>query len=751
MVPVSQPNSATPKPNSVSDQGTFAKDHPIYNAAVAGLANGPAFLAGTPSALVDLAAGATKLVDKPFEYMTKKMAGMVGGDAAEKYYTDLYKTSQPSGNPLPTAADARHALATGMEMADVPDRMNPFKYQPKDMAQRVAFATGGGATSNPWSPVSGMTGGFTGAAADETVGKIPYIGHPLAMLIGGLGAAAPGVAATQMKFTNPGNLMAEATEGVTPAQWEQAQQVQQAGRDLNVPLSGAESIQQATGQPNALGAMQRLVENTAGGGNLRAMVAERPAAVQAAGDRMIGETFGRTVAPEIATDAAATAAKGAVTEATNARTEAGRPYFEAAQSQKVPAVQGLDDLKREVDAALEKSGTLTTKGRALADFRKQLNQGVDSHIEALKVGLEAAGVKPGSPAWEQGMAQVAGGRTGEVSLGPLETTNREMARRLQQKYAPGVPAEQQTGFPSEVGAVLGPLNNKLTDLLAKHSSEYGTGLKIHGEMSPEVNRLYNGPVGRIADTDSGDVGARLTRQAGELIGENSRPAQVRQVVNDMVSGERTNREAVLVKEGLKKGSPEFKTAMAGFEAMAVPQVVGAHMENLFTKATEKLQTGPNPFGGAKFAKEVMGNRQQAQNLQALVESLPGGKGAWPGVQKFFTVMEATGKRRAAGSETQLNQMVKEGMTQPSGVMSGAAAVLSPPKALKFIGEKLDGYAYRLNAKEISRVLSNPESVKLIRQMAVWGPQTTRAKLLATQAIELANPGLSGQSNAQQGN
>lgn len=747
------------QPQNVAHETSTDSD--MVRAAAAGGATGPLLgLGGVTTDLPQLLMkGAATLGSKG----ASLLAHMVGA-------SDLADKIAPGGaTPYPAVDFLEKAYANNRPMADMgsanlrskaaavdnsihgPGYQSPFTYQPQDPREQLAYNVLSGATADPVAPVAGALG-----AGVSTMAGDAFKGTPLevpAQVIGGMmGAGAPTAANRYLPRTSAEGLIQKMTAGVTPQQFNAAEDLQADAQRIGVPLTGAEAMQQAVGQQGRLGTLQRTLENNpASEPAFRPMMAQRPAAVDSAGRALLENTFGDLKTPELAANRGAEAAKGAIGKAIAERTEAARPAFEATEGQKVSALEGLDELKGLVDKEIENAGTITAKGKALQEFRKQLDQGAPPPSTAVQQQLQAAGVKLGTPAWDQAMKQMIPGEPPQQPLGPLMNTNREFARRLQQRYNPSLPAEQQTGFAAEIGAKLGPLNGKLTDLLKGASPDYGRGLDLHAANSPAVNRLTNGATGRIAGLDEGDVGARLGQQANELLGPETRPAEIRQTINDLVTGERANAEAATVRQGFKKGSPEFDSAMKGWEPTAAKQVVGAHLENLFNTSTKALQSGPNPFGGAKFANAVMGNPQMAENLQTTVESLSG-KQAWPGVKRFMDVMQATGKRKAAGSETQMNMAQQAELNQASGAVNFLAKGMNPLEWGKAAGDFVDGWTANANAKQLAEVLTHPQAVAKMREMALWAPNSAKAKLLAAQAIQLANPSVnnSAQDNGTRG-
>lgn len=712
-------------------------DSDMGRAAAAGGASGPLALAGAPVELPTMVAKGLAAIPN-----------LVGLDPKSRIYNAVDKVTPDVGTftnairrGVTKVDNAAHSGNTGYE--------SPFAYQPKDPREQLAYNMASGVTSTPMAPVAGALGAGASTVAGDAFKGTP-LEVPAQLLAGMAGAGTPTAARSYLPRTSAEGIIQKMTADVTPKQWQAAQDLQESGKAVGVPLTGAEAMQQAVGQQGRLGTLQRTLENTPQGeAAFRPMMAARPGAMDTAGRQMLEQNFGPLQAPQAAANAGTNAASGAVQQAINTRTEAGRPFFQPAAGQSKPALSGLDELKQLTDAEIAKSGTLTDKGKALVTFRKQLDQGSPPPTTEVQEQLKAAGLKPGTPGWDQAIAQVAQGENPQQPLGPLMSTNREYARRLSQKYVTGLPADQQAGFAQEIGATLGPLNSKLTDVLSGGSPEYAAGLKIHGELSPEVSRLTNGPVGRIRDADEGLPGQRVEAQAQNLLGDDARPEQIRQTVSDLNKGELANYETELQKQGLQKNTPPFMAKVAQFEPTAARLIVGSHLEKMFNTATEKNMAGPSLFGGAKFAANVMGNPQAAENLQATVESL-NGKQSWPGVKKFMDVMQATGKRKAAGSETQMNLEQQAELNKGSGAVNFLAKGLNPMKIAEAAGNFVDSWSAKANAKQLSDLLTHPDAVKKMQEMSLWAPNSARAKLLAAQAIQLANPANYAQENGTRG-
>ncbi len=420
-------------------------------------------------------------------------------------------------------------------------------------------------------------------------------------------------------------VLKDAPQPVQEQVFTYAQDLIDHGRTLGVTVTGPEAVQQALedlgiGAAPRLGTLQRSVENAPKGeAAMAAVTGKRAGQVENAGRRVQRETFGDAATPEDAVQATNKAAGGALKEAVNARTAASEGSFQtAAERMAKPGSQTVSDiaaLKKEIDAQIALKGSGSGVGRKLAAFRKQLDQGIAD--------------------------------TGEQSLGPLQQANRETAINLRQKYNPQDPDNTYNNM--EAG-VIGPFNEKLTNLLTRDSPDYGQALTSHIAASPDVNAMQYGAVGRMANQETGDVSARLTAMSNEFLNpEIARPQTIRKLAAD-----------------LGKQDPTV-----------VPKLVGARIGNIFRNATRQQQGGANPWGGANFVKDLMGNSQARQNLEATVKTLPDGARKWAAWNKFATVLKATGKRKPIGSETAQNlgmdEALKQGLSAPAQVLSNPMA------------------------------------------------------------------------------
>lgn len=277
------------------------------------------------------------------------------------------------------------------------------------------------------------------------------------------------------------------------------------------------------------------------------------------------------------------------------------------------------------------------------------------------------------------------------------STSNLIAANLKSARAPAIDAaEQATG---------GPTGSYATARLGQ--------TMLRGQF---LEPLTEGPLGAVAAT--GDA----LRQ-GRAILPTSPPAGSAPIVSDTVT----------------------RIAMRHPDAAA--NVIHHYVRSVFDEATQSNLTGPNQFGGAKFASVIAGNGQQAQNLEAAVKALPNGSVKWEGFRRFLDTMEATGQRPAMGSATAFNQMIEK---QLSGGGAVQEAAMAAPTLGTSVFQRLREFQDQLNrgrnTTQIAHILSDPASGKLLERLAAEPPGSSRAAGLA---VRLSLMGSSaGQSRPQ---
>lgn len=395
---------------------------------------------------------------------------------------------------------------------------------------------------------------------------------------------------------------------------------------MGVPLTWPEAVQHASNGATRLTDLQRVVENSTGGGPaMRQFYADRPDQVDAAARQQFDQIAPNPMMPEQLgprVQQAADADISNVNRTINAQT---RPMYQAAEAQTIPAnspalrnpafIQAVTELRNNPVLG-PRFANLPDNSIGVIDAAQKLMR---SRAEALQV--------PGQ------------------GLNPYEASVTRQARR--------------------------DVTNEARNL----SPEYDGAVQFQRQAKEQyLNPLREGPTGKLAGTT--DVQA----QTRALF-----PAQP--AAQSDVGVARAMR-------GIGRTDPE---AAAG--------VVRQHLESTFNEATQRIQSGQNPFGGAKFSAVVAGNPQQRRNLFAAIRALPNGAVMWRGFNRFLDILEATGKRPAPNSATQFNAQLQKELEQ--GGLTGEAATIaaSPQKAFSYIKDRYAQFRLGRGTEQLARLFT----------------------------------------------
>lgn len=138
----------------------------------------------------------------------------------------------------------------------------------------------------------------------------------------------------------------------------------------------------------------------------------------------------------------------------------------------------------------------------------------------------------------------------------------------------------------------------------------------------------------------------------------------------------------------------------------LPQDVSAgltrqHLMNTLNESTQDLQSGPNQWGGAKFASTIAGNPEQ----RAVLEAGVGAAGGDPqNLRGLLAALEATGKRQAPGSKTAYNVEDLKRLGEAGALGETAKAVASGPSMFRRFGEGLQDWQTERNARGLADAL-----------------------------------------------
>lgn len=246
-----------------------------------------------------------------------------------------------------------------------------------------------------------------------------------------------------------------------------------------------------------------------------------------------------------------------------------------------------------------------------------------------------------------------------------------------------------TGLQVGASAITKNAKNLLNDYLKENSPQYKRGAKNYETaLGQQINPIQQGPVGQIA---KGDVSRNVLMPATPV---SLYPADIKRTA-----------------ELLRRKDPA-----------ALPDWTRQNLEGIFNETTQKLSTGENQFGGAKFASTIAGNKQQRDNLRTLVTET-GGMQAWQGFEKFLDVAEAQGQRMPANSATSFNEMIKNELG--TGIASKTLTMFKPSNIVNWA----ENIQLGRNADMLARMLTDPDSVAKLQELARTGPKSAKAQTL----------------------
>jgi hypothetical protein len=233
-------------------------------------------------------------------------------------------------------------------------------------------------------------------------------------------------------------------------------------------------------------------------------------------------------------------------------------------------------------------------------------------------------------------------------------------------------------------------SRELDAFLSSKSPAYAQGSRNYEvAQKTQLDPMRQGPVGQIAE---GNVGRDVLMPPTPIA---LYPADIKRTA-----------------ELLRRKNPE-----------ALPDWTRQNLEGIFNETTQNLATGQNQFGGAKFASTIAGNKQQRDNLRTLVTET-GGMQAWQGFEKFLDVAQAQGQRMPANSATAFNEMIKTELG--IGKVSKGLTFLKPSNVVAWA----ENLQLGRNADMLAKMLTDPDSVAKLQELAKTGPKSAKAQTLA---------------------
>jgi hypothetical protein len=463
-----------------------------------------------------------------------------------------------------------------------------------------------------------------------------------ARLLGGLGGgfAVGGVGAVR---GGADISLRNAAEGVTPQNLQLATALRRDAEAMGIDLTNAEAIQQVTGGGSGLGRLQRVVEGQTT--RMAPMFANRPAQVQGAIEARLNQ-IAPSVEPSTLAPQVREAAGGVLNRLRQRANEDARPFYDRLPGQSLPPEQFQQLAENPSFAAALRA---VRADEELAPLLRGPNEDLSTINEVVKqLGTMADEAAPSS-------MRIGGSMT--------RSSQRTEAQRL-------------------------------ADALAREASpDYGMARDtVRGINEAFIDPLKAGPIGALADTS--EAAPNLAAMTGRLFPDAPFEGQAAE----------TARALELMGEiDPSVGGPLVRQQLAR-QAM---------------EAQQDLATGSNQFGGANFAARAFGNPEQRRTVMGALDVVnrPDSNMAFPPLSanampargsdpmaQLVEVLQTTGQRHRAGSDTAFNQDIQRQMAGGNVASGAVRSVANIPGIPGRIATGIDDIVARRNAETLADLL-----------------------------------------------
>jgi hypothetical protein len=373
----------------------------VGKAVVTGAAKGAISVPGFPG---DMQTMGNSLVDRIMLGAAHKAMDWTGygphaGSPERQRFDDLWNTVGNSSN-LPTSA----AIQGRVEKVTGPfpkPQTTPGKFTEAIVSNAPAAAIGGGGALAR--AVNVVVPAATSEAAGELTEGSKF--EPLVRVLGSLFGNVP-TGAARARSTAPERTVREATAGVTPVEFDAAADLQRRAAATGIPLSGPEAIQSATNGATRLGDVQRVVENSAGGGAPMArFYSERPRQVDVATNRTLDTIAPASAQPSTLGPRAAEAATEELDTVRRNINAATRPAYQAAENY-IMAPADFDPIAR--DPAFQASLRRLRNDEVLASVYANQPDNSIAVVDAVTKDMRDRGIALGNAANPGFSSQTAG-------------------------------------------------------------------------------------------------------------------------------------------------------------------------------------------------------------------------------------------------------------------------------------------------------------------------------------------------------
>ena len=579
----------------------------------------------------------------------------------------------------PTVLPTSQQVYSGFEKV-LPE--GTLTYKPQTASGRIAqmageFGSVGGLSRAPikGALTYGGIGGLAGGASEYD----PLLGL-------GVGIAGGGIAGIRSARRSPlESRMKEVVGEQTPQMLQQAQRLQQAGRDIGVPLTAAEAMD-APALRNLAGMVATTPEGRAA---MSPVIASRKQQIPAAIEEGLLSVGARPQEPLLVGRKATEAAQDALARNFGERTAAVDDLYKSARNENVSS-ESMMGIINKIEDELKTSRSDVSKA-ALKQFLNEI-----STVKKVKIK---------DP--DTGKVKVVDQRKPITKVGKLheEQTQREQLSFVKADDTESIIAKQKA-------AAVRDLNKELGQIIKRENANIDAADTLYRQLSEEITRKI------------GDTGVKKIADAG---------GNPETIIKTITSPDDISKPISKIAETLNK---EDKKAFL--------EVAKLFLYRAGSDAQKKSTIGEVPQSvGVKFSNALRGTPNKKANLSAVLDGVSKSKGHSPtqakdfkdGFNKMLDVLQRTNLIERMGSPTQpLQEFAKD--IRATAPFSARIAGIDISRPLRSFSEgRVDVYESMVYDR-IANALVSDDAVGAVMDLAKVAPESRRLRGLV---INILNP------------